>query len=518
MGRAFENPGNADSASPRPPDITNPLSDRHVAAPETGLNAGLDKPPASPALPSRYATEPNPETPGAPQAPAGPQLNPHSLEYHQDPSRLPTVGAVPHLQPAPQPSGKPERKRLIAQMGGDSGKDPKRRKKQNPPESPPAPPPPQPTPEPPAPTSKQTPKPKPRKRDQPPAPLVREELVVREEGEAIGEAGAEGERVRPAARTRQWVRSLQQKLPWLTDDQIDTAELLISEVVANSLRWTQGKVAVIATATDSDDTRKTRFTVTDESEIVPERTGMPTWDAERGRGGEFVAMLSDEHGTTVRDNGKATWFELHGPRGDEPGTGEANSVPGGGRPGAPAATPAGSEAPTGQPAGDLTPDTADAIQDGHHPADSSPEPGQATEPAGNAMRQAAEAVLADYHARSGPDIPEADRLTNVPATTLADMLRGDDPADATAAMIEVIRRGDGKILRWTQVAAMTAMRGGPVNMDAGEGKSLVFLAHAIRDAMITALYRSSPPATTSPIARSSDTSPFWRSTASTSFA
>ncbi|MGK8488122.1 LuxR C-terminal-related transcriptional regulator [Nocardia asiatica] len=153
LGRAFQNPDNPDSASPRPPDITNPLSDRHVAAPETGLDAGLDKPPAAPAVPSRYATEPNPETPGAPQKPASPQLNPHSLEYQQDPSRLPAVGGVPHLQPAPQPSGKAERKRLIAQMG--TGDKPRRRKKQPPPEPEPTPPPtpdlPVPTPTPPKP-------------------------------------------------------------------------------------------------------------------------------------------------------------------------------------------------------------------------------------------------------------------------------------------------------------------------------------------------------------------------------
>ncbi|MEU1958426.1 sigma-70 family RNA polymerase sigma factor [Nocardia sp. NPDC019304] len=321
LGRAFQNPDDPENTSgptsSRAPDITNPLSDRHLAAPETGLDAGLGKTPDSLTMPSRYATEPSPDAPGAPQKPAAPQLNPHSLEYSEDPSRLPAIGGVPPLLPAPPPK-KTEPKRLVTRMGADP-EEPEQRKRPRK-QQPPPPPPPQPTPEPPVPTPtpKPVPRPKPRKRPQPSAPLVREEFVVREDSEAIGAIGEEGERVRGAAGTRRWVRSLPQKLPWLSEDQIDTAELLLSEVVANSLRWTQGKVAVIATATDTDDTRKTRFTVTDDSEVVPERTGMPDWDAERGRGGEFVAMLSDAHGATVHENGKSTWFELHGPRGDDP--------------------------------------------------------------------------------------------------------------------------------------------------------------------------------------------------------
>lgn len=98
------------------------------------------------------------------------------------------------------------------------------------------------------------------------------------------------------------------------------------------------------------------------------------------------------------------------------------------------------------------------------------------------MRQIAEDILKDYAARSGPDIPEAQRLVNASNETLVEMLRG-SPADATAALIEVIRRGEDKVLRWTQVAATISMRESIVNMDAGEGKSLVFMAHAARDAI-----------------------------------
>ncbi|WP_189094735.1 hypothetical protein, partial [Nocardia jinanensis] len=61
------------------------------------------------------------------------------------------------------------------------------------------------------------------------------------------------------------------------------------------------------------------------------------------------------------------------------------------------------------------------------------------------------------------------------------MVRHGDGREAAAAMVEVIRRGDPKhrVLRWTQVMAVLVARDGGVgNMQAGEGKTLVFLAAA----------------------------------------
>ncbi|MFF7938280.1 amidase family protein [Nocardia gamkensis] len=349
LGRAFQNRDDTENSpgptSPRAPDIADPLSDRHPAAPETNLDVGLGKAPDSFVIPTRYATEPSPEAPGAPQKPTPPRLNPHHLGYLEHPSDLPAVGGVPHLQPASQPKKKIERKRLVTRMGADPDDNPRRRKrtrKQQSPPPPPAPESPQPTPESPAPTpASQT---KSRKRSQPSPPLAHEEFVVRRSGEAVGEIGEEGERVAPARNVRRWVTSLQQRFPWLTDDQITTAKLLVSEMAANSLRWTQGGVTAIATATDTGDTRRTRFTVTDESAVVPERTGMPDSDAERGRGGEFVVLLSDDHGTTVQDNGKSTWFELHRPR---PDSSQMDNPPSGARPPAPVAEPISAAATPG---------------------------------------------------------------------------------------------------------------------------------------------------------------------------
>ncbi|MEU4341364.1 alpha/beta hydrolase [Nocardia sp. NPDC023852] len=131
-------------------------------------------------------------------------------------------------------------------------------------------------------------------------------------------------------------------------------------------------------------------------------------------------------------------------------------------------------------------DAADAAHEGKPLPDDQPDTasGEREAPlsAGDAVRRAAEEALQDYEARSGQDLPEEQRLVNASDEKLMEMLVG-DPADATAALIEVIRRGEDKVLRWTQVAALIAMRDGPVDMDAGEGKSLVFLAHAARDAV-----------------------------------
>ncbi|MGW6334257.1 MFS transporter [Nocardia rhamnosiphila] len=61
------------------------------------------------------------------------------------------------------------------------------------------------------------------------------------------------------------------------------------------------------------------------------------------------------------------------------------------------------------------------------------------------------------------------------------MVRHGDAREAATAMVEMIRRGDPKhrVLRWTQVMAVLVARDGGVgNMQAGEGKTLVFLAAA----------------------------------------
>ncbi|WP_280366982.1 LuxR C-terminal-related transcriptional regulator, partial [Nocardia wallacei] len=87
-------------------------------------------------------------------------------------------------------------------------------------------------------------------------------------------------------------------------------------------------------------------------------------------------------------------------------------------------------------------------------------------------RSDADDLLTEYESRDWSTVSEQD---------LTAMLHGGDDHDAALAVIEVISREEGKTLRWTQVMAMLAMRDGVVNMDAGEGKTLVFLAAAALD-------------------------------------
>ncbi|WP_280316717.1 LuxR C-terminal-related transcriptional regulator, partial [Nocardia wallacei] len=91
-------------------------------------------------------------------------------------------------------------------------------------------------------------------------------------------------------------------------------------------------------------------------------------------------------------------------------------------------------------------------------------------------RSDADDLLTEYESRDWAAVSERD---------LTAMLHGGDDRDAALAVIEVINREEGKTLRWTQVMAMLAMRDGVVNMDAGEGKTLVFLAAAALDSART---------------------------------
>ncbi|MEV7043867.1 hypothetical protein AB0N03_37265, partial [Amycolatopsis sp. NPDC051061] len=88
-------------------------------------------------------------------------------------------------------------------------------------------------------------------------------------------------------------------------------------------------------------------------------------------------------------------------------------------------------------------------------------------------------TLWDIAARSGPEVPENRKLTNISDAELARLYSRGSEADAFAAVFELIRRSKGIALRWTQVSAVHAFgKGQVVNMAAGEGKSWLFFAHA----------------------------------------
>ncbi|WP_157106452.1 LuxR C-terminal-related transcriptional regulator [Nocardia arthritidis] len=292
LGRAFHNPDNPENTpgptSPRAPDITNPLSDRHLAAPETGLNAGLAKPPPSLAMPSGYATEPNPEAPGAPQKPASPQLNPHSLEYSEDPSRLPAIGGLPPYQPAPQPK-KTERKRLVTRMGGDP-EDKRRRTRKQPPPPPP--------PEPPQPRVSA-------RSDAEGAARGTSRLRGQQDGRNQSDQPAENIDV-TSARARELRQQLQNTVmsDWPVGDHAEAAEAMAAAL----LRTAQGTVVVRATNGGEGHARWVSVEITDQSRETPARDEQAVPQTDSGRAIELVERLAGTWGFELRANGERTRY------------------------------------------------------------------------------------------------------------------------------------------------------------------------------------------------------------------
>uniref|UniRef100_UPI0004C3AF37 ATP-binding protein n=1 Tax=Nocardia sp. NRRL WC-3656 TaxID=1463824 RepID=UPI0004C3AF37 len=146
----------------------------------------------------------------------------------------------------------------------------------------------------------------------------REQYTVRAAGAALGPSGREGERTRThavAAERHRLEELLNESFGWLDSDGVDIAVILMSELIANSLADTDGKVEVVITQTDTEAERKLRFEVLDDSAFVPEIGDMPDEFAERGRGLPMMAAAADESGITTFDDGsgKSSWFELHRP-------------------------------------------------------------------------------------------------------------------------------------------------------------------------------------------------------------
>ncbi len=95
-----------------------------------------------------------------------------------------------------------------------------------------------------------------------------------------------------------------------------------------------------------------------------------------------------------------------------------------------------------------------------------------------------EVELAELNGR--PDLAEtltkiADRsLDQATPEQLTDLLHNGSTEDARAAVYEIVLRGSGKSLRWTQLDAVDAFGERDfVQMSAGEGKSWVFFSHAV---------------------------------------
>ncbi|MET9433409.1 SpoIIE family protein phosphatase [Streptomyces sp. NPDC006551] len=120
-------------------------------------------------------------------------------------------------------------------------------------------------------------------------------------------AQAEPERI---ATARQHLRQLLHD--WTDDDQIDSAVLMVSEMVTNVLIHTDGDALLVAEVTCDDEARRLRVEVADTSDELPHKR-QPGEMASSGRGLVLMEMLAHAWGVDPRGEGKSIWFELNEP-------------------------------------------------------------------------------------------------------------------------------------------------------------------------------------------------------------
>ncbi|MFE3647831.1 SpoIIE family protein phosphatase [Streptomyces sp. NPDC059152] len=140
-------------------------------------------------------------------------------------------------------------------------------------------------------------------------------------------AQAEPERIAAARRQMRDVLH-----DWSDPDQVDSAVLMVSEIVTNVLTHTDGDALLVAEVSGERGTRRLRVDVADGSDELPHRR-RPGELASSGRGLVLLELLAGAWGVAPRGDGKSTWFELYedaGTPGEPPGPGSpgsAESVP-----------------------------------------------------------------------------------------------------------------------------------------------------------------------------------------------
>ncbi|MET8407783.1 SpoIIE family protein phosphatase [Streptomyces sp. NPDC005195] len=97
---------------------------------------------------------------------------------------------------------------------------------------------------------------------------------------------------------------------WGSEDQRDSAVLLVSEILTNVLLHTDGDALLVAEVTGEPGDRRTRVEVTDASDDLPHRRH-PGELASSGRGLVLVEILADAWGVDPRGEGKSIWFEFY---------------------------------------------------------------------------------------------------------------------------------------------------------------------------------------------------------------
>ncbi|MFD9327284.1 SpoIIE family protein phosphatase [Streptomyces sp. NPDC060065] len=134
-------------------------------------------------------------------------------------------------------------------------------------------------------------------------PLARRTVLTVAQAEPEGVAAA-----------RQQVRELLHD--WASEDQLDSAVLLVSEMMTNVLVHTDADALLVAEVTGENGKRRMRVEVTDASDDLPHKRH-PGELASSGRGLVLVELLADLWGVDPRGEGKSIWFEFYEPSAED---------------------------------------------------------------------------------------------------------------------------------------------------------------------------------------------------------
>ncbi|MFJ9345254.1 SpoIIE family protein phosphatase [Streptomyces sp. NPDC101237] len=116
------------------------------------------------------------------------------------------------------------------------------------------------------------------------------------------------------AEARQHVRELLHD--WSSPDQVDSAVLLVSEMLTNVLVHTDADALLLAKVSGQAPERRLRVEVTDAGDDLPHKR-RPGELASSGRGLVLTEILAEAWGVDPRGEGKSIWFELYERHGDD---------------------------------------------------------------------------------------------------------------------------------------------------------------------------------------------------------
>ncbi|MEU8466441.1 SpoIIE family protein phosphatase [Streptomyces sp. NPDC029006] len=112
------------------------------------------------------------------------------------------------------------------------------------------------------------------------------------------------------AEARQYLRDLLHD--WASAEQVDSAVLLVSEMVTNVLVHTDADALLLAEVTGEGGGRRLRVEVFDTGDDLPHKR-RPGELASSGRGLMLIGLLADAWGVDPRGEGKSIWFVLYEP-------------------------------------------------------------------------------------------------------------------------------------------------------------------------------------------------------------